>query len=52
MKGMCAHFGTIGCDREMTGHPIYFVAIVLCVPIEYHETLPITGGIVRSLNKW
>ena len=29
MKGMCAHFDIIGRDREITGHPVYFVTTVL-----------------------
>ena len=51
MKGMSAHFDTIGCGPEITGHPVYFVVTVLVRLMEYHETLPITAGIVCSLNK-
>ena len=50
MKGMCTHFDTIGCVREIT-EPIYFVGIVLPLPIKYHKTPPVTTGIVCSLNK-
>jgi len=51
MKGMHAHFDTIGCGREITGHPGYSVAIVLPRSIEHHETPPVTVGVVYFLNK-
>jgi len=51
MQGTCAHFNTIECGPEITGHPVYFVASVLPLPIEHHESPPVTGGIVCSLNK-
>ena len=51
MKGMCAHLDIIGFGQEIVEHPTYFVAIVLPLPIEYHETPPVTAGIVCSLNK-
>ena len=51
MKGMHAHFDAIGCGRENTGHPAYFVATAHLLPIEHHETPPVTAGIVCSLNK-
>ena len=51
MKGMCAHFNTIKCGPEITRHPVYIVATVLPLPTEHHESLPVTAGIVCSLNK-
>jgi len=51
MKGMSAHLDIIGCGPETTGHPGYFVATALRLSIEYHETPPVTAGIICSLNK-
>ena len=51
MKGVCAHLDTIGCGQETTAHPVYFVATVFPRLIEYHETPPVTAGVVCSLNK-
>jgi len=52
MKGMSAHLDIIGCGPETTGYPsAYFVATALRLLIEYHETPPVTAGIVCSLNK-
>ena len=48
MKCMCAYFDTIRCVQEINGKPIYCIAPQ---PIEYHETPPVTGGTVCSLNK-
>jgi len=51
MKGTYAHFDTIGCGREITGHSAYFVPTPRPLPIEHHETPPVTAGIVCYLNK-
>jgi len=51
MKGMSAHLGIIGYGPETTAQLGYFVATALRLPIEYHETPPVTTGIVCSLNK-
>jgi len=50
MKAEADPFYTIGCIREITGHPVYFVGTGLPQMIEYHEAPPVTAGIVYFLN--
>ena len=50
MKGMYAYLDTIRCGQEIATYPVYFIATILPLLVEYHETLPVTAVIVCFLN--